>query len=223
MPEGQERRDMDIVGDRRFVEIPGDKLHALPPLLVRGTPAVKRLDKVMDMASDIVESEELLADNALDDLNPEIEMQRRRMDLAINLVEQYLTFLSHWQWGNGIVEWIRQCETTFQYSQTLRNVLRADVWPHASRCSFVTLLADKEATNQISCEGIDLERAVGLRLTFRQPPAIRCFSNQFLFYLNSTVATSAYNTWAQLAPAPVSSLPPERFDVRIEKLWNMPE
>ena len=30
---------MDIFGDRRFVEIAGSKLHELPPLLVRGTPA----------------------------------------------------------------------------------------------------------------------------------------------------------------------------------------
>lgn len=212
---------MDIVGDRRFVEIPGDKLHELPPLLVRGVPTVKRLDKVMDMANDIVQSEELLADNALDDLNGDMDLQRRKMDLAINLVEQYMTFLSHWQWGDGIVEWIRQCETTFQFSQTLRHVLRPDVWPHAGRCSFVTLLADKQSSKQITFEGVDLERAVGMRLTFRRPPAIRCFSNQFLFYLNSTVAASAFNTWAQLAPAPVSCLPPERFDVKIEKLLDL--
>jgi hypothetical protein len=198
---------MDIVGDRRFVEIPGDKLHELPPLLVRGAPAVKRLDKVMDMAGDIVQSEELLAD----ELAGEIDVQRRKMDLAINLVEQYLTFLSHWQWGNGIVEWIRQCETTFQFSQTLRNVLRPDVWPHAGRCSFVTLLEDKS----VRPEGVDLHRAVGMRLTFRQPPPIACFSNQFLFYLNSSVANTAYDTWSQMAPDPVSSLPPERFTFQV--------
>jgi hypothetical protein len=198
---------MDIVGDRRFVEIPGDKLHELPPLLVRGAPAVKRLDKVMDMASDIVQSEELLAD----ELAGEIDVQRRKMDLAINLVEQYMTFLSHWQWGDGIVEWIRQCETTFQFSQTLRNVLRPDVWPHASRCSFVTLLEDKS----VRPEGVNLHRAVGMRLTFRHPPPIACFSNQFLFYLNSSVASTAYDTWSQLAPEPISSLPPERFTFQV--------
>src|SRR3954468_409464 len=107
---------MDIIGDRRFVEIPGDRLHELPPLLVRSTPAVKRLDRVMGMANDIVQSENLLVDSALDELNPDMDVQRRRMDLAINLVEQYLTFLSHWQWGDGIIEWIRQCETTFQFT-----------------------------------------------------------------------------------------------------------
>jgi hypothetical protein len=198
---------MDIVGDRRFVEIPGDKLHELPPLLVRGAPSVKRLDKVMGMASDIVQSEELLADEVTGD----IDVERRKMDLAINLVEQYLTFLSHWQWGDGIVGWIRQCETTFQFSQTLRNVLRPDVWPHASRCSFVTLLADKS----VRPEGVDLHRAVGMRLTFRQPPPIACFSNQFLFYLNSSVANSAYETWSHMAPDPIASLPPERFTFQV--------
>jgi len=202
---------MDIIGDRRFVEIPGDRLHELPPLLVRSTPAVRRFDKVMGMANDIVESEDMLADNALDELAPEIDVQRRRMDLAINLVEQYLTFLSHWQWGNGIIEWIRQCETTFQFKHDLRTVLRPDVWPHASRCSFVTLLADKD----VKTDGVDLERAVGLRLTFRQPPPIACFSNQFLFYLNSTVANSAYQTWSHMAPDPISAFPPERFTFQV--------
>lgn len=202
---------MDIIGDRRFVEIPGSRLHELPPLLVRSAPAVKRMDKVMNMATEIVQSEELLADAAFDDIHCETEVARRKMDLAINLVEQYLEFVSHWQWGDGILEWIRQCETTFQFSSELRPVLRPDVWPHAGRCSFVTLLADKS----VKPDAVDLQRAVGMRLTFRQPPPIGCFSNQFLFYLNSSVATSAYQTWSHMAPDPVSSLPPERFTFQV--------
>jgi hypothetical protein len=201
---------MDIVGDRRFVEIPGDKTHELPPLLVRGGVAVKRLDRVMNMASEIVHSEDLLADSVTD-LAQEGELERRKMDLAVNLVEQYLTFLAHWHWGDGVLEWIRQCETTFQFSRELRPVLHPDVWPHASRCSFVTLLGDKA----VSTDGVELEKAVGLRLTFRQPPPIACFSNQFLFYLNSTVANSAYQTWSHLAPDPISALPPERFTFQV--------
>jgi len=202
---------MDILGDRKFVEIPGERQHELPPLLVHSAPTVKRLDKVMDMAGDIVQSEDLIADTAFDDVNIEVDLQRRRMDLAINLVEQYLQFLAHWHWGNGIVEWIRQCETTFQITSDLRSVLRPDVWPHASRCSFVTLLNDKH----VKSDGVDLEQAVGLRLTFRQPPPIACFSNQFLFYLNGTVASSAFHTWSRLAPDPISSLPPERFRFQV--------
>jgi hypothetical protein len=202
---------MDILGDRRFVEIPGDRLHELPPLLVRVNQHVKRLDRVMGMASEIVQSEDLLADTSIAEFNAEADVERRRMDLAINLVEQYLSFLTTWHWGDGIVEWIRQCETTFQVTRELRPVLRPDVWPHASRSSFVTLLADKA----VNSDGIDLEKAVGLRLTFRQPPPIGCFSNQFLFYLNSKVASTAYETWSHMAPEPISSLPPERFTFQV--------
>jgi hypothetical protein len=199
---------MDILGDRRFLEIPGNKLHELPPLLVRSNPHLKRLDRVMGMATEMVQAEDLLADTALaDSANNDVDVDRRKMDLAINLVDQYISFLTTWYWGDGIVEWIRQCETTFQFTHELQHVLRPDVWPHASRSSFVTLLSDKA----VRPDGVDLEKAVGLRLTFRQPPPISCFSNQFLFYLNSSMASTAYSTWSHLAPDPISSLPPERF------------
>ncbi len=201
---------MDVIGDRRFVEIPGERQHELPPLLVHSSKYGKRLEKVMGMAEQIVQSEDLLEIDIEGDPN----FERRKMDLAINLVDQYLTFLTHWHWGNGIVEWIRQCETTFQVNQDLRRVLRADVWPHASRSSFVTLLADKK----VRPDGVDLQRAVGMRLTFRQPPPIGCFSNQFLFYLNGSVALSAFHTWSDLAPSPISSLPPERFHFQVVKM-----
>jgi len=198
---------MDIVGNRKFVEVPGEKTHELPPLLVRTTPAVRRLDRVVGMASNIIESEDMIADVTGDALAAEIEHDRRKMDLAINLVDQYLALIQHWQWGDSILEWIRQCEITFGSRLELRNLLRNDVWPHAGRSSFVTLLGDKA----VKTEGIGIEKAVGLRLTFRQPPPIKCFSNQFLFFLNSTLASTAYQTWADLSPAPISSLPPERF------------
>jgi hypothetical protein len=202
---------MDILGDRRFVEIPGDRLHELPPLMVRTSPDVRRLDRVMDMASDIVQSEELLAETAMQEWTDGLEAERRRMDLAVNLVDQYLAFVAHWQWGDSILGWIKHCETQFQFTHELRNVLRPDLWPHASRCSFVTLLSDKA----IRHESINLERAVGMRLTFRQPPPIKCFSNQFLLYLNSTVASTAYTTWSHMAPDPIASLPPERFTFQV--------
>lgn len=194
---------MDILGDRKFVEIPGTKTHELPPLLVRITHEVKRLDKVMNMAQELVEQEDMLAPAP----EPPIEIERRRMDLALNVVEQYLAFVGQWQWGNGILEWIRQCEITFGTSTELRNILSNEVWPHAGRSSFVTLLADKD----VETGGVSLEKAVGMRLTFRQPPPLKCFSNQFLFYLNSSVANSAYQTWSAMSSGPVSALPPERF------------
>ena len=198
---------MDILGDRKFVEVPGGRTHELPPLLVHTAPAVKRLDKVMNMASNILESEDLLP--VIDTADPalQLDFDRRKMDLALNLVDQYLGFVSHWNWGDSILEWIRQCETTFETRQELRNLLRTDIWPHAGRVSFVRLLEDKD----VHAEGVPLEQAVGLRLTFRQPPPISCFSNQFLFYLNGSVAATAFDTWAHMTTEPAASLPPERF------------
>lgn len=199
---------MDIIGDRKFVEISGSKTHELPPLLVRSNPGVNGLDRVVGMANDIVESEHMIPDlPAEEQLVIEAQLDRRRMDLAINLVEQYFGLVTNWRWGDSIVEWIRQCEMTFEGRAELRNLLHPDVWPHAGRSSFITLLEDKG----VSVKGIDLERAVGLRLTFRQPPPISFFSNQFLFYLNETLALTAYQTWARLTPPPVAAFPPERF------------
>jgi len=201
-----------ILGDRKFVEIPGSKTHELPPLLVRTAPGVKRLDRVMEMAEGLIDQEEIIPPSALDsDPGHVLQLQRRRMDLALNLTEQYLTFVLHWRWGDDVLEWIRQCETTFETRMDLRNLLRADLWPHAGRCSFVTLLEDKA----VETGGVALEKAVGMRLTFRQPPPLKCFSDQFLLYLNSTVGNTAYQTWAGLSQSPVSSLPPERFTFQV--------
>jgi len=198
---------MDILGDRKFVEVPGTSTHELPPLLVRMSPHVSRLDRVMDMANQLIEQEDMIPAGPV----AEVEMERRRMDLAVNLVDQYMAFVQHWQWGDSILEWIRQCETTFDTRVDLRNLLRADLWPHAGRSSFVMLLEDKS----VETGGVGLAKAMGMRLTFRQPPPLKCFSNQFLFYLNSTVATSAYQTWSQMSPSPISSLPPERFQFQV--------
>jgi hypothetical protein len=210
---------MDIIGDRRFVEVPGEKTHELPPLLVKTVPDVKRMDKMMGIASDIIEQEDMvsMADEAtgsielgqMEDLR--LDLDRRRMDLALNLVEQYLGLLTHWQWGDSVVEWIRQCEITFGTRVELRHLLRNDLWPHAGRCSFVQLLEDKA----VETPGVELEKAVGLRLAFRQMPPIRCCSDQFLFYLNQTVANTAYQKWQSMTPAPVAALPPERFSFEV--------
>jgi hypothetical protein len=197
---------MEILGDRQFVEVPGSRTHELPPLLVRMSPEVRRLDRVMDMARDLIEQEDIMPP-----VPETLDLERRKMDLAINLVEQYLGLVQHWQWGDSILEWIRQCETTFGTRLELRNLLRADLWPHAGRSSFVVLLEDKH----VATGGVALEKAVGMRLTFRQPPPIKCFSNQFLFYLNSSVANTAFQTWASMSHSPNSSLPPERFSFEI--------
>lgn len=198
---------MTIVGDRKFVEVPGGKTHELPPLLVKTVPDVKRLDKMMGIAAEIIEQEDMVPSVPCDAIADEETVERRKMDLALNLVDQYLGLLSHWHWGDAVVEWIRQCEITFGARLELRNLLRSDVWPHAGRSSFVTLLKDKA----VEVKGVELAKAVGLRLAFRQMPPIRCCSDQFLFYLNNSVAQSAYQTWFAMTPSPIASFPPERF------------
>jgi hypothetical protein len=202
---------MDIVGDRKFVEVPGGKKHELPPLLVKTDPQVKRMDKMMCIAADIIEQEDMIPALAADTFAGEEAVERRKMDLALNLVDQYLGLLNHWHWGDAVVEWIRQCEITFGTRIELRHLLRSDVWPHAGRSSFITLLEDKA----VKPRGVELEKAVGLRLAFRQMPPIRCCSDQFLFYLNNSVAHTAYQTWSNMTPRPISSLPPERFEFEV--------
>jgi len=202
---------MDIVGDRKFVEVPGGKTHELPPLLVKTVPDVKRVDKMVCFATDMIEQEDMIAPVAGDALASEEMVERRKMDLALNLVDQYFGLLSHWHWGDAVIEWIRQCEITFGARLELRNLLRCDLWPHAGRSSFVRLLEDKA----VKTSGVQLEKAVGLRLAFRQMPPMRCCSDQFLFYLNNSVAKTAYRTWLNMTPNPISSLPPERFQFEV--------
>ncbi len=202
---------MDIVGKTKFVELPGTKTHELPPLLVRSAPNVKRLGKVVDMAAGIIESEDMIPLGPCEDPHLQAEFERRRMDLALNLVDRYLGIIRHWQWGDSVLEWIRQCEMTFEMRTDLRCLMRADIWPHAGRVSFIKLLRDKS----VPTEGVTLEKAVGMRLTFRQPPPIRIFSNEFLFYGSNDVAATSYRTWASMSADPVSALPPERFSFEV--------
>lgn len=197
---------MQILGNRRFVEIPGTRTHELPPLLIGALAESPRAEKTLEMAEELVDQEGMIPlpgeDPAVDPL-----IERRRLDLAIQIVEQYYGLLSHWKLGDAILEWIRQCETTFERRQELRVLLRPDVWPHAGRSSFVTLLRDKA----VDTRGLDPEKAVGTRLSFRQPPPLDICTDQFLFYLRSRLAQAAYQAWASLTPEPVSDLPPERF------------
>ena len=196
--------------DRRYVSIPGSKTHELPPLLVRSDTGAP-LGEVLDQAAVIVESEHILPDV---DAGEEV-LEQRKFELAVTLAEQYKRLLAHWQWGDSILEWTRQCELTFEAEATLRHLLHPDVWPHASRSSFVSLLVEKS----VPTHGVALEPAVGLRLTFRQPPPIQCFSNQFLIYLNSSVADSAYRAWAHLSLADEGLLPLNASTSRFSK-WN---
>ena len=195
------------MADGRYIDIPGSAMHELPPLLVHGAQEGTPLSEMVGMAAGIVEAEDILGDVPLD----EGILEQRKYDLARNLAEQYIRLMAHWQWGDSILEWIRQCEITFESSDSLRRFLHPDVWPHAGRSSFVNLLMEKS----VPTHGVGVENAVGLRLTFRQPPPIDCFSNQFLFYLNSTLTTTAYRTWARLAHESPALFPPDRFHFQV--------
>jgi hypothetical protein len=194
--------------DGRYIQIPGTGTHELPPLLVHAGAEHAPGEDACELASALVEAEDMLPEAS------EAEGQvlaERKFELALQLKERYRGLISHWLWGDSVLEWIRQCEITFENVDALRQFLHPDVWPHASRASFVTLLEDKG----IPARGVALERAVGLRLTFRQPPPIDCFSNQFLFYLDAAVANSAYRTWSRLSPQAMALFPPERFHFEV--------
>ncbi len=194
--------------ERSYVEVPGSELHELPPLLVHGIPEDASRTDVMQRAAAIVDTEDMVAESSPD------EMEHRKLDLALHLTDQYFGLLTHWAWGDSVLEWIRQCEITFASTSALRPLLSGDVWPHAARSSFVDLLLEKH----VPTSGVAIDRAVGMRLTFRQPPPIDCCSNQFLFFLNNRLAGTAYETWARMSPETAGHLPPNRFHFQIHDL-----
>ena len=187
----------------RYVEIPGSKTHELPPLLLHCATdcAAADLGGVMPEAEDML---------AATDAGEEV-LEQRKLDLALQLTEQYKGLMSHWFWGDSVIEWIRQCEITFESEGVLRKLLHPDVWPHASRASFVELLVEKA----VPTPGVALEKAVGVRLMFREPSPIRCLSSQFLIYLYAILAETAYHSWSQLTPEVPMLLPPERFHFEV--------
>jgi len=191
-----------------YIEVPGFGTHELPPLLVHGIPEDASREDLVERATAIVETEDMIADG------PPDMMDQRKLDLALHLTDQYFGLLSHWAWGDSVLEWIRQCEITFAATSALRSLLSGDVWPHAARSSFVDLLLEK----RVSTPGVAIDKAVGMRLTFRQPPPIDCCSNQFLFFLNSRLAGAAYETWARMSPESTGHLPPNRFHFEIHDL-----
>lgn len=189
-----------------YLEIPGIGTHELPPLLVHGIPQDASRVDLVERAAALVEMEDMIADA------PAGEIEQRRLDMALHLTDEYFGLLSHWAWGDSVLEWIRQCEITFAATTVLRPLLSEDLWPHAARRSFVDLLLDKH----VPTPGVALVKAVGTRLTFRQPPPIDCCSNQFLFFLNGRLAGAAYETWARMSQS--AHLPPNRFHFEIHDL-----
>jgi hypothetical protein len=194
--------------DRSYIDVPGAGMHELPPLLVRGIPEDANREDLVQRAAAIIDLEDMIEDASPD------TMDQRKLDLALHLTDQYFGLLSHWAWGDSVLEWIRQCEITFAATSALRNLLSRDLWPHAARSSFVDLLVDKH----VHTHGVAIDRAVGMRLTFRQPPPIDCCSDQFLFFLNSRLAGAAYETWARMSPDSAAHLPPNRFHFEIHDM-----
>jgi len=220
---------------RHYIDIPGPGMHELPPLLIHGAPGDMSRESLVERAAGIVDTEELVAEALADALSDAASQEvmaelaaHRRLDLALHLTDRYLGLLQHWAWGDSVLEWIRQCEITFEATSALRPLLSPDIWPHAARSSFVDLLVDKgvkpgargmERTRGMEAPGI--ENAVGTRLTFRQPPPIDCCSDQFLFFLSSRLAGTAYETWARMSPQPGSHLPPNRFHFEVHELAHL--
>ena len=143
----------------RYIEVPGSATHELPPLLVRGIPSDASRVEVMFRATAIIDTGDMLADAAPDVL------EHRKLDLALHLTEQYFGLLTHWAWGDSVVEWIRQCEITFETTTVLRHLLSRDIWPHAARSSFVDLLLEKH----VPTPGVALDRAVPAARTAAPP------------------------------------------------------
>src|SRR6266568_4484704 len=113
-----------FMGDRTYIEIPGDRTHELPPLLIHGDPAASatQVQDVMDLAADLVEADDMIPPVPMD----ERVAEQRKYDLALQLAERYFGLVAHWQWGDSILEWIRQCEITFGAEETLRKLLHPD-------------------------------------------------------------------------------------------------
>ena len=106
---------MDIIGSRKFLEIAGDRTHELPPLLVADLAlSARRLEKLLTMATELVESESLIPlTTAI--CRDEIDLERRRYELALQFSEQYLGLKTHWKWGDSVLEWILLPDTTTSF------------------------------------------------------------------------------------------------------------
>ena len=139
--------------DRTYLEVPGRGTHQLPPLLLHPAADSEPDSEEVQVISVLGEAEDMLAAS---DAEPGL-MEQRKLDLALQMASQYKGLVSHWRWGDSVLEWIRQCEITFESEDGLRRLLHPDVWPHASRASFVNLLMDK----QVPTRGVALEREIG--------------------------------------------------------------
>jgi hypothetical protein len=198
------------IGDRVFLELPGDKKFELPPLLVHDGGHPPRKDHLLSQALGIVGKDDLVPTTSLDLVAGTDAVERRKFDFALNVVERHLAVVRAWHWGDAIQTWMVNCEEVFARTPVLKSALAPDIWPHAGRSSFVRLLADKKVRPEA-----ELLEAVGLRLAFRQPLPIHCVSENFLFFLGQTLSATAFRSWETMSPPPHADLPPERFAFQV--------
>ena len=85
---------MEVFGDRRYVQIPGDQVYELPPLLVKESRGADSLNDMVGRAESIVENDWLMPDDLPSDAKTAQALERRRVGLAVNLAEQYVSFLT---------------------------------------------------------------------------------------------------------------------------------
>ncbi len=198
------------IGDRVFLELPGEKKFELPPLLVHNGGNPPRKDHLLSLAQQVVEKDDLVPTTPLDLVAGEGAIERRKFDFALNVVERHLAVVRAWHWGNAIQTWMVNCEEVFARTPVLKPCLAPDIWPHAGRSSFVRLLADKGVRPEA-----ELLEAVGLRLAFRQPLPLNCVSDNFLFFMGQTLSATAFRSWETMSPPPHHDLPPERFSFEV--------
>src|SRR5438477_11597600 len=98
--------------DAKYIEIPGTRTHELPTLLLHAEHGEAGRP---DLTSVMLEADDMLAEGEND---PET-LEQRRFDLALQLTAQYKGLMAHWYWGDSVLEWIRQCEYTFECEATL--------------------------------------------------------------------------------------------------------
>ena len=84
--------------ERAYIEVPGSVLHELPPLLVHGIPEDASRSELVERAAAMVETEDMIADST-----PDV-MEHRKLDLALHLTDQYFGLLSHWAWGDSVLD-----------------------------------------------------------------------------------------------------------------------
>src|SRR5436190_15715392 len=85
-----------VMGNTKYIEVPGTRTHELPPLLVH---AEHGDGERSDLASVMLEADDMLAAGEDD---PET-LEQRRFDLALQLTAQYKGLMAHWHWGDSVL------------------------------------------------------------------------------------------------------------------------